>query len=165
MALNLQDAFGLPLRAQALALFAVANGAVPLPAVEAIKRMAVFAMCFLGVHIAHGRRVAQRIFRSRDHVQVLRIHALAVAARVIHHVTVWDRPIRQPQREPMRLACCSAKQDDAVAVLVHASRPQDAVTSFRGFGVKPLQLLFSCDVHRRCVSVAMALTAAMIPHF
>ena len=137
------DAFypqGSPLRAESFAFFGFANGAVALSAVVAIEHVAALAVRFLRVDVAHRARVALRVFRWRQRVEVLRVDAVAIAAGVIHHVPLWDRSPGHPQRHAVRLSVHSAHADDSVAVLVGSSGPQQAVSARMAIRLETLAL-------------------------
>lgn len=147
MALDLHDAFGLPLRAQALRLFGLAHRAVALATVEAIVCMALFAVRLLRVDIRGRFGVALRVFGRRDRIQVLGVHAGPVAACVVHHVAVGNWLVGEPHREAMRFARRSPEGDHAVSVFVLQASPHDAVARLHALGIEAFQLLFCRPVH------------------
>lgn len=131
MALNLQNAFGLPLRAQALRLIGFARRAIALASVEAIVGVALFAVRLLGVHVANRSGIALVIFGRRNGVEMLGIHAGSISTGVVHDVAIRDGLVSQPHGQPVSLAVCSAESDHAVPVLVFSASPQNAVSGWR----------------------------------
>lgn len=128
MPLNLHDAFGLPLGAQALALVAFADGAVALATVIAIVGMSALAVRLLGVDVSHRGRIAFGVLAGRHRVEVLRVYARAVAASVIDHEAFWDRLVGQPHGKSVSFTAGSPECDHAVSVSVCVSGPDQTVS-------------------------------------
>lgn len=162
MALDLQNAFGLPLGAQALRLLGLAYRAVTLSAIHAVERMATFAVRLLRVHISEGSRVSLRVLRSGDRVEVLGIDAVPVPAGVIHHEAFRDGTVRQPQGKSVRFAVRSPESNDAVAIAVLLSRPENAVTGLHALRLKTGEF-FRCGlVHTAPQMVCMVNMATSV---
>lgn len=143
MVLNLQDPFGLPLGAQAAALLGLAARAVTLFAIDAIERMAEFAVRLLRIDIAERARVAQRVLGRRNRVEMLRIDAVAMTTSVIDDEAFGNGSVRQPHRHAMGFASGTAKHEDTIAVPILQPSPQDAIACGRAFGAESFEFLRS----------------------
>lgn len=154
MALDLHNSFGLPLLAQAFAFRSVTDRAVALAAVEPIKQMALFAVRLLGIDISHRRRVTPRVLAWCHGVQVLRVDAIPDSAGVVHNMSVRDLSVGQPHGHPMGLSSGPTEINDAVAVPIYVSSPEQAVTGPDGFGVEALNFCWGRIVHSQyCIRI------------
>jgi hypothetical protein len=161
MALDFQDAFGLPLFLEPLVFLALADGAVALPTVDAIVGMALLAVCFLRIDVARRFGIARRVLGHRDRIQVLGVHARAVSTGVIDDEAFWNRTVRQPQREAVCLSRGAAETQHPVSVAVLLSRPDQAVTDGRAFRVEACQFGWCGVVHGGNSMGATGQTVAM----
>lgn len=142
MALDFLNAFGLPLLSKSLLLRSVAHRAITLAAPVSIQWMALTAVRLLGIDVADAGRISLRVVAWRQRVEVLRIHAMSVTTRVIHHVAFRDRPIGQPERDAVSLSGRSSEIDDAIAVAIQLPSPENAISRTNTFGLEACPLHF-----------------------
>ena len=112
-------------------LLAVAGRAIPLFAVDAIERMAVFTMRFLGIDVGRRRGITHRALGWRYGLQVLRIDAVAMPAGMVDEIAGRNRTSRKPEGNAMGTSRCSAQKENPVAVAVQSARPHYAIADGR----------------------------------
>ncbi len=162
MRLDFLDAFRFPFLSKSFGFFTLALGAVALAAVEAVVKMAFWAMRFLRVYIANRGRVALCVLGNRNSVQVLRVDARSIAARMVYDEAIGNRAVGKEHRDPMCFPVCTTKPDDSVAVLVFVILPNAAVANLYPFGVEALNFLFGGVAHSGSSPVSMSNTVSIV---
>lgn len=134
----------LSLLPQFLYLSSVANGVVsndPLFAlVASIVRVAQGTARFLCVDRTCSERIYQRVSFLSSKVEMLRIDARSVAARVVDNHSLWDRPVN---REVARTGCSTRslpEPESAVTISVERVLPRMARCVQRSILFDPLRV-------------------------
>lgn len=158
MELDFLDSFRFPFSPKPLRLVPLANRAVTLSAVTAVKLMAVSAMRFLRIDVAGRGRVSLRVVRGGYGIEMLRVDASAIPAYVIYDESVRNRAIGEEKRNAVSLSRCAAERDDSVSIPVFVSGPNQAVAFALDLGVKSLDLMRRWLQH--CVPVGWLASTA-----
>lgn len=157
MLLDFLNALGFPFITKALALGGLADGAVALTSVLAIIGMSLTAVSFLRVDVAKRIRVAKRVLCCGDCNEMLRIHARSISARVVHHITFWNRTVGQVHRNAMRLTTGSPECEYAVAVSVGVGLPNHAVANSLPLRVETREFCFGSVAQNFLLTVSVGL--------
>jgi len=123
--------------------FAVADGAdalrFPGPSDHLVKFMAFGAMSFLAIYICRGCAVLQRVLRRADALQMLRVHAVSIAAGVVHNQTLSNLAKHAEPRDSMGAAGGSTEEEAAVSIAVERASPEPAIADHFVFRCKAVR--------------------------
>ncbi len=147
MRLNFLNAVCLPFFSKAFRFGCLAFRAITLTSIGAIVCVPIRAMGFLRVNVCARGRVAFRIFRRGDRIQMLRIYACPISAHMIHNETGRDRLVSEVHCNTMSLTACSPESDYAVTIPVLLSVPYFAIAYQRPLAVESLNFFRRCVAH------------------
>ncbi len=142
MGLNLYNPLGFPFLLKAFLLRPFANGAVPLFAVNFIKRVSFFTHRFLRVYVSGRSRILKSIFSHSYALEMLRVNAIALAASVVDDKPRWDFNTGQIKRYPMRSSQRPFKEKNTVSVFVLFSYPFNTICAWAAVKVKSFNFFF-----------------------
>lgn len=141
MSLDLHDALFAPRSTKPFAFCPFTLRAVALAAVNAIKQVTISTMRLLGIDVGDRCGIAFRILRTRQDVEMLRVHARTITADVVYHEALWDRSTGKPKRRAMRFTRRPSEKEQAVSIFIEPTTPNDAVPLEAALDLKSLPFL------------------------
>jgi hypothetical protein len=125
--LNVERVLQAPFRSEPLFLRPLADGAITCPRIDPVVGVTSGTVGLLAIDVGNGNAVMKYVLSDGDSLEVLRIHAGAVATKVID-----DAVFRQ--------ITMMGEPCDAMRSTVHSPKPERAVSAFvlRRSGPLPL---------------------------
>jgi hypothetical protein len=138
--LNVQRILSAPFSPQPLALRSVADRAVALRTIFAVKLMTLFAVRLPRIERWYGRAVSQAVLASRDKLKVLWVHARAIFADVVDEQSFRNVSESQKPRHAVRPPVHSPKVEGSIPVTIKRALPHVAIDMLGPLALKTLDL-------------------------